>query len=84
MSNQTNKSGFTGPTYRRLLQNAHTHLLAMYKEKFKAEPDGSAIVEASFAAPTLVDPHCGVLPDGSHPTKFSWVQIGDQRKVVWS
>ena len=38
------------PHYKNLLQNAQTHLLAMYKEKFKAEPDGSAIVEASFAA----------------------------------
>lgn len=70
--------------YRGLLQNAQAHLLAMYTEKFKAEPDGSAVVEASFAAPILVDPQSGVLPDGSHPSKFSWVQDGDQRKVVWS
>jgi hypothetical protein len=55
----------------------------MYTEKFKAEPDGSAVVEASFAAPTLVDPQDGVLPDGSHPTKFMWVQDADLRKVVW-
>jgi len=71
------------PQYRRLLSNAQAHLLAMYTEKFKAEPDGSAVVEASFAAPTLVDPQDGVLPDGSHPTKFMWVQDGDLRKVVW-
>lgn len=73
----------TTPEYRRLLINAQTHLLAMYTEKFKAEPDGSAVVEASFAAPTLVDPQSAVLPDGLHPTKFMWLQDGDQRKVVW-
>lgn len=72
------------PNYQRLLLNAQAHLLAMYTEKFKAEPDGSAVVEASFAAPTLVDPQAGVLPDGSHPTKFMWVQDGEHRKVVWS
>ena len=71
------------PEYRRLLSNAQAHLLAMYTEKFKAEPDGSAVVEASFAAATLVDPQSGVLPDGSHPTKFMWVQDRDLRKVVW-
>jgi len=72
------------PEYNRLLLNAQAHLLAMYTEKFKADPDCSAVVEASFAAPTLVDPQSGVLPDGSHPTKFMWTEDNQgARRVVW-
>ena len=73
------------PTYFRLLQNAQRHLLDSYETKFGEQPDFEAIAIASEAAAILVDPTSGTLPDGSHPTKFVWVedQNNKKRKIIW-
>lgn len=70
--------------YKRLLSNAQHHLLDSYKTKFGEDADFEAIWEATEAARVMADPQKFRLQDGGSPSKFTWVQDGKKRRVVWA